>query len=112
MKSKSSEYLLDECITIHWRNSTRLLDGKYRSSISVVGRGAKDEQVLNYAIKTNRTIVTADMRLTLWAIFENQDVIFCRRDGQRFLINAKSKKLEMSNPHDLYLLERETFTVP
>jgi len=120
MKKKISRkdnctYLLDECITIYWSSNTRLLDGKYRSSISVVGQGAKDEKVLSYAIKTNRTLVTADIRLTLWALLENQNVIFQKRNGERYFIKSNAKKLKPIKIIDditKYLSEQETIIIP
>jgi len=66
--------LLDECITIHWPHSIQLLTSEYVSSVSKAG--AKDEKVLNYAIKHNQTLVTADIRLTLWTILENHPSYF------------------------------------
>lgn len=98
MKKKLSRkdnctYFLDECIPIHWPHSIQILTGDYELSVDKVGRSANDKKVLEYAMKNNHVLVTADIRLTLSSILENHPVIFLNGNGKRHLINGNSKKI-------------------
>lgn len=109
-----STYFLDECIQIHWSNSIRLLTGDYELSVNKVGRSASDEKVLEYAMKHNQTLVTADLDLTLWSILKNHPVIFINRNGKRYLINGNSKKISSVKIIDRitkYLSEQDTIVI-
>ncbi len=114
-RKNKSTYFLDECITIHWPGRIRVLANDYELSVSKLGPGATDEKVLNYAIKHNRVLVTADIRLTLWSVLKNHPVVFLNEKGNRFLIKANSKKLRkiaLVDQVTKYLIESNTIVIP
>ena len=114
-RKNHSTYFLDECITIHWSHQIQILTNNYELSVSKVGPGANDNQVLNYAIKHNQTLVTGDIRLTLWAILKNHPVVFVKRNGERFLIQANSQKLKTLKIADeitQFLSDHGTIIIP
>ncbi|MCE9616742.1 MAG: hypothetical protein K8Q88_00030 [Nitrosarchaeum sp.] len=107
--------MLDECIPIHWSNSISLFNGNYELSVNRVGHGENDEKVLKYAIKHKQTLVTGDIRLTLWSILENHPVLFLKRTGELYLIESNSKKLttvKVIDPITKYLSEQGKIIIP
>ncbi len=89
------KYLLDECIGINWPSMQRnLKDFDYVSSVDVVGRSAKDEKVLEYAIKFNRILVTADKKFAITAIFTNVQLVYIDSNGKTYFMKPSIEKIE------------------
>lgn len=116
--SPSSEvkYLLDECITIHWPFNLGKPHDDCISSVDIIGHGAKDEEVLNLALKLKRVLVTSDMKFTLKILLKNQPVYFQKMDGERYFIKPTIEKLENVGRCDdhlaQFLLCQERIIVP
>ena len=81
------QYLLDECVTT---NFPFLIEKSkntgFVSSIKKVGRGAKDEEVFEFAKKKNLTVVTNDQRFSLHMLLENKTIVYQFRNGSRIKI--------------------------
>lgn len=107
MKKK---FLLDECITIHWPYNTGDIDD-YVSSVDIIGRGAKDDEVFDLAKKLNRILVTSDMKFTLKVLLMNQPVYFQKQNGERYFVKPNiGKKENIGKCNDFvtqYLLSEE-----
>jgi hypothetical protein len=93
ISSIKPSFLLDECVLIHWPNILQDLRD-YSLSANMVGCGAKDELVLETAIKQNRILVTSDMRLALFTLLENHPVLFLRNNGKKYYVKPSIEKVE------------------
>lgn len=93
MKNKFPQYLLDECVPLGGIKSILQTISDFELSLTKVGIGAKDEKVLECAIKNNQTLVTLDKRLAFHAILENQTIIFQHANGDCFIIKTNIEKI-------------------
>lgn len=97
------KYLLDECAQI---DSTLAEKYNYTQSRDIIGIGAKDEVVLNVAIKKQFVLITGDKRLALHAILHNQKVVFqyCKTKHR---VIIEPKLTEYYDPISQYILQRD-----
>lgn len=111
----STNFLLDECISIHFPHSFKTFNS-YAVSRIVVGRGADDAQVLKYAQQHKLTLVTSDIRLALLTILANHPIVFCSKNGKKYHIKPSIEEVVHIGKLDSitkYLLEQnETIIVP
>lgn len=108
------KFLIDECITLHWPHIVNDLKD-YVTSVNIVGVGAPDEAVLKAAVKSGRTLVTCDIRLTLNAIIANHKVLFQKQNGKRYFIQGNSKKIKrvcLIDNLTRFLLEQRKIIIP
>ena len=110
------KYLLDECIGINWPSMHRnLKDFDYVSSVEVVGRSAKDEKVLEYAIKSNRILVTADKKLAITAIFTNVGMVYIDSNGKTYFMKPSIEKIqqvEISDDLTKFMSNQDQIIIP
>jgi len=107
--------LLDECLTCDF-SLTYPITKQFPRSVDVLGEGAKDKEILDYILKQNYGLVTADIRFSLLALWNNVPVIFHKYDGFRCYIRPSSKQLERvicrNERITNYLLQHDEVVIP
>lgn len=83
------KYLLDECITIH-EIDYYVHGAKNIHSVQVLGKGAKDHQILKYAKDNKMILVTADKKFVVNSLAEGVSVIYkCSHTGKELSLKPK-----------------------
>ena len=102
------KYLYDECVSCR-----DVFEGRnFIQSIDVVGKGATDEKVGDYAVKNNMLLITSDIKFALNMLIQSKPVIF-KNGGDYTLIKPKTEKSrKYSDPITNYLLENDQVVIP
>ena len=112
------QYLLDECVTTHFPFSVaKSKKAGFVSSVKKVGRGAKDNEVFEFAKKKNLIVVTNDQKFSLHMLLENKTIVYQFRDGKRVKIKPMLEKMDhVARFHDdeitAHVLEFDEIIIP
>jgi len=79
-----------------------------------VGSGAKDHQVLEYAIKNNLKLVTNDMKFAMQTALRNHPVSYMdnRKRGFNLKLEPTDEITKFSDSITFYLLENDKVVIP
>ena len=105
------KYLVDACISLKKqfiKNNTNILLSRH-----VLGEGAPDHEILDYAIKKNLILVTNDMKFALRTAMRNHPVYYNGYQGG-FKIKAETMEeaVRFSDDKTFYLLENDQVMIP
>lgn len=106
------KYLIDECLDL---KKGVCKNGEYLLSTNVLGAGAPDHEILDYAIKKNLILVTNDMKAALRTAMKNHPIVFYQREGKSFKINAEELgelSRKFSDSVTFYALENDEVVIP
>ena len=112
------QYLLDECVTTHFPFLIeKSKKAGFVSSIKKVGRGAKDNEVFEFAKKKNLVVVTNDQKFSLHMLLENKTIVYQFRDGKRVKIKPMLEEMDhVAKFHDdkisAHVLEFDEIIIP
>ena len=69
-------YLLDECISKKGDRNQGQKDSRFVCSVNVLGRGATDKEIYEYAKAKNLIIITKDLKFEYFLMDKNHPFIF------------------------------------
>ena len=102
------KYLLDECVS----SRAGFFDYTFAQSVDLVGRGATDDQVLEYSKSHKMIIVTKDRGLVLKTILGNNPIIYSCKENTALII---PKKVELNrkyaDPVTFYLQKSQSVII-
>jgi len=106
------KYLVDECLKLKKNIGPTK---NYLFSYQVLGEGASDSKILEYAIKKNLTLITNDMKFALRTAMVKHPVIYYQRNGKSMQINTEEIEdldRKFSGSLTFYALENDEVVIP
>jgi len=100
-------YILDECISCTFDRCVGHRDSRFVCSVNILGGGAKDLEIYEYAKANNLIVITKDMGFTHFLIKRKHPVIFRTFNKDVVLIPIK-----IPNAMTAYLLETDQVVIP
>ena len=117
MKVKLEKFLLDENMTYNHdndnSNTASLSSYPFFKSIELIGCGASDEKIFQYAKKNNMTVITKDKRFALHMIMKGYKTIIMNDNLKSVLVDPKIDTTQKyGSPLTYYLHEHNTIILP
>lgn len=100
-------YILDECISCTFDRCVGHRDSRFVCSVSILGGGATDLEIYEYAKANNLIIITADMRFGYLLMKRKHPVIFRRFNKDVVMIPIK-----ILDTMTAYLRENDKIVIP
>jgi len=104
-------YLIDESVTM---KKCHRKDKAMELSDYKLGAGAKDREVLEYAIKKKLALVTNDMKLAMQTALRNHPVFYLSKNNRGFIVKLEQADeiVKFSGSMTFYLLENDKIVIP
>ena len=94
-------WIIDQCVTMHFPFEYHNEKNTVRS-VDALRWGASDSQILNYLIKYDLGLITADYKFSLRTLLYDKPVLFHKPSGERLELELKTKNLSPSSKVENY----------
>ena len=106
------KYLIDECVSNHFPKNHFLYNHEdFFDSKHILGKGTKDEKILEYVKKTKMILITCDKKFSLKTACDQESVVFIdRMDGRAYKLIAEEDPdlKKFYDPVTYHLLNSQT----